>query len=119
MTASEQGGFVVVTTTHESEERARALAAAVVRERLAACAQVYPVRSVYWWDGEVQDAGEWRIDLKTRAELVDRLGAFVSGRHSYETPELVAVPVTGGSADYLAWVAEETAAAAAAPERPA
>ncbi|MFI2608123.1 divalent-cation tolerance protein CutA [Kitasatospora sp. NPDC018619] len=113
MTASEQG-YVVVTTTHESEEQARALASAVVRERLAACAQVYPVRSVYWWEGEVQDADEWRIDLKTRAELADRLGAFVAGQHSYETPEVVAVPVVGGSADYLAWVAAQTAAG---PER--
>ncbi|WP_224280983.1 divalent-cation tolerance protein CutA [Streptomyces sp. LS1784] len=116
MTASEQR-FVVVTTTHEGEEQARALASAVVRERLAACAQVYPVRSVYWWDGEVQDAEEWRIDLKTRAELVDRLGAFVAGRHSYGTPELIAVPVADGSPGYLAWVAEETAAAARAADR--
>ncbi|MBD0669661.1 divalent-cation tolerance protein CutA [Kitasatospora sp. NPDC091335] len=108
MTASEQR-LVVVTTTHESEEPARALASAVVRERLAACAQVYPVRSVYWWDGEVRDAEEWRIDFKTRAELADRLGEFVAGRHSYETPELIAVPVVAGSPGYLAWVAEETA----------
>ncbi|MBO1413915.1 divalent-cation tolerance protein CutA [Streptomyces sp. FH025] len=108
MTADARG-FVVVTTTHESEEQARSLASAVVRERLAACAQVYPVRSVYWWDGEVQDAEEWRIDLKTRAELADRLAEFVAGRHSYETPEVIVVPVVSGSRDYLAWVAEETA----------
>ncbi|MER6302645.1 divalent-cation tolerance protein CutA [Kitasatospora sp. NPDC001539] len=107
---ADRPGFVVVTTTHGSEEQARALAAAVVRERLAACAQVYPVRSVYWWEGEVQDAEEWRIDLKTRAELADRLTGFVAGRHSYETPEVVAVPVVSGSPGYLAWVAAETAA---------
>nr|BFD92570.1 divalent-cation tolerance protein CutA [Kitasatospora sp. Xyl93] len=111
MTAASEQRFVVVTTTHESEEQARDLASAVVRERLAACAQVYPVRSVFWWDGEVQDAGEWRIDLKTRAELMDRLAAFVAGRHSYETPELIAVPVVGGSPGYLDWVAGETAGA--------
>ncbi|MGA5817271.1 divalent-cation tolerance protein CutA [Kitasatospora sp. NPDC094028] len=109
MSAAAEQGVVVVTTTHESEERARELAAAVVRERLAACAQVYPVRSVYWWEGEVRDAEEWRIDLKTRAALVDGLGAFLAERHSYETPELVAVPVVAGGPGYLAWVAEETA----------
>ncbi|MET9180572.1 divalent-cation tolerance protein CutA [Kitasatospora aureofaciens] len=108
MTANEQG-FVVVTTTHESEEQARDLAAAVVRERLAACAQVYPVRSVYWWEGEVQDAEEWRIDLKTRAELADRLAGFVAARHPYDTPEVIAVPVVSGSPGYLRWVAGETA----------
>ncbi|MGW2249587.1 divalent-cation tolerance protein CutA [Kitasatospora sp. NPDC001660] len=108
MTANEHG-FVVVTTTHATEDLARALASAAVRERLAACAQVYPVRSVYWWEGEVQDAEEWRIDLKTRAELADRLGAFLTGRHEYETPEVVAVPVVAGSPGYLAWVTAETA----------
>ncbi|MBD0689037.1 divalent-cation tolerance protein CutA [Streptomyces sp. CBMA123] len=102
-------GFVVVTTTHESEEQARALASAVVRERLAACAQVYPVRSVFWWEGEVRDAEEWRIDLKTRAELADRLAGFVAERHPYETPEVIAVPVVSGSPGYLRWVAGETA----------
>ncbi|MFF2044966.1 divalent-cation tolerance protein CutA [Kitasatospora sp. NPDC058170] len=101
--------LTVVTTTHEDEAKARALAAAVVRERLAACAQVHQVRSVYWWDGEVRDAAEWRIDFKTRAGLFDRLAAFVAERHEYETPELIAVPVTAGSADYLGWVATETA----------
>ncbi|MEU9076900.1 divalent-cation tolerance protein CutA [Kitasatospora sp. NPDC004745] len=101
--------LVVVTTTHESEERARALASAAVRERLAACAQVYPVRSVYWWDGEVQDAAEWRTDFKTRAELADRLGAFLADRHDYETPEVIAVPVVAGHPGYLDWVVTETA----------
>ncbi|AXI77345.1 divalent-cation tolerance protein CutA [Peterkaempfera bronchialis] len=101
--------FIVVTTTHEAEEPARDLAARVVRERLAACAQVYPVDSVYWWDGDVRAEPEYRIDFKTRADLADRLTAYVEQHHSYETPEVVAVPVTGGSAAYLDWVATETA----------
>ncbi|MQS13049.1 divalent-cation tolerance protein CutA [Streptomyces kaniharaensis] len=109
--AANEHGFVVVTTTHETEDRARDLASAAVRDRLAACAQVYPVRSVYWWEGEVQDAEEWRIDLKTRAELADRLGAFLTERHPYETPEVVAVPVVAGSPGYLAWVTAETSSA--------
>ncbi|MFE1317510.1 divalent-cation tolerance protein CutA [Kitasatospora phosalacinea] len=101
--------FLVVTTTHDDEARARELAAAAVRERLAACAQVYPVRSVYWWDGEVRDGAEWRVDLKTRAALAERLTAFLVERHSYDTPEVVGVPVAAGSAAYLDWVAAETA----------
>ncbi|MGW4648438.1 divalent-cation tolerance protein CutA [Kitasatospora sp. NPDC004289] len=100
--------FLVVTTTHESEQQARDLAGAAVRERLAACAQVYPVRSVYWWDGEVQDSEEWRIDLKTRAGLAAGLREFITARHSYDTPELIAVPVTDGSPAYLDWLAAET-----------
>ncbi|MFB7663987.1 divalent-cation tolerance protein CutA [Kitasatospora sp. NPDC056138] len=101
---------IVVTTTHDSEDKARELAAKAVRGRLAACAQVYPVRSVYWWDGEVQDAAEWRVDFKTRADLGERLAVFIGEQHDYETPEVVGVPVVTGSRAYLDWVAAETAA---------
>ncbi|WUQ89001.1 divalent-cation tolerance protein CutA [Kitasatospora purpeofusca] len=103
------GELLVVTTTHDEEAKARALAADVVRARLAACAQVYRIQSVYWWDGEVQDAAEWRIDFKTRAELADTLAEFIGVRHEYDTPEVVAVPVVTGSAAYLEWVRAETA----------
>ncbi|MFE2723265.1 divalent-cation tolerance protein CutA [Kitasatospora sp. NPDC059327] len=99
---------VVVTTTHDTEDKARALAVTAVRARLAACAQIHPVRSVYWWDGEVREGAEWRVDLKTRAELAARLAAFLAEEHDYDTPEIIAVPVVAGSADYLAWVAAET-----------
>ncbi|TQF05858.1 divalent-cation tolerance protein CutA [Kitasatospora acidiphila] len=100
--------FIVVTTTHDAEDKARALAAAVVRERLAACAQVYSINSVYWWDGEVQTEPEWRIDFKTRADLGDRLAAFIGEQHSYDTPEIVGLPVVTGSTAYLDWVNSET-----------
>ncbi|MFJ8429773.1 divalent-cation tolerance protein CutA [Kitasatospora sp. NPDC094019] len=107
--ATRSGGILVVTTTHDEEAKARALAAEVVRARLAACAQVYPVRSVYWWDGEVQDTAEWRTDFKTRGELADALVEFIGERHEYDTPEVVAVPVVTGSPAYLEWVRAETA----------
>ncbi|WP_033220592.1 divalent-cation tolerance protein CutA [Kitasatospora phosalacinea] len=103
--------FLVVTTTHDDEARARELAAAAVRERLAACAQVYPVRSVYRWDGEVRDGAEWRVDLKTRAALAERLTAFIGERHPYDVPEVIGVPVVTGSAAYLDWIAAETGGA--------
>ncbi|MFE6871034.1 divalent-cation tolerance protein CutA [Kitasatospora sp. NPDC057692] len=102
--------LLVMSTTHDDEAKARSLAADAVRARLAACAQVYRIQSVYWWEGEVQDAAEWRIDFKTRAELADALTGFVTERHDYDTPEVVAVPVVAGSAAYLEWVKAETAA---------
>ncbi|MFD7597791.1 divalent-cation tolerance protein CutA [Kitasatospora sp. NPDC059812] len=100
--------FVVVTTTHDDETKARGLASAVIRDRLAACAQVYCVQSVYWWDGAVQDSAEWRVDFKSRASLADQLCARIVELHSYDTPEVVGVPVITGSAAYLEWVAAET-----------
>ncbi|MFI9237264.1 divalent-cation tolerance protein CutA [Streptomyces sp. NPDC053079] len=98
----------VVTTTTDSEDKAQALAAGVVEGGLAACAQVYPIGSVYRWEGKVESAREWRIDFKTRSALVDELTAFLVGKHDYDTPEVIAVPVTGGHAAYLAWVTAET-----------
>ncbi|MGY0460951.1 divalent-cation tolerance protein CutA [Kitasatospora sp. cg17-2] len=107
--ATNDSELLVVTTTHDDEAKARTLAADVVRARLAACAQVYRIQSVYWWDGEVQDAAEWRTDFKTRAELADALVGFIGERHDYDTPEVIAVPVVAGSAGYLEWVRAETA----------
>ncbi|WP_380284464.1 divalent-cation tolerance protein CutA [Kitasatospora purpeofusca] len=101
--------LLVMTTTHDDEAKARTLAADVVRARLAACAQVYRIQSVYWWEGEVQDAAEWRIDFKTRTELAAALTDFVNERHDYDTPEVIAVPVVAGSPAYLDWVRAETA----------
>jgi periplasmic divalent cation tolerance protein len=100
--------YLVVTTTTDSEAAARVLAETVVRERLAACAQVYVISSVYWWEGEVQSSPEWRVDFKTRAELWDRLVEFIASNHSYDTPEIIGAPVVMGSAAYLSWVAAET-----------
>ncbi|MCA6093815.1 divalent-cation tolerance protein CutA [Streptomyces sp. SCA3-4] len=102
--------YAIVTTTTDSEDKARALAAGVVDGGLAACAQLYPIASVYRWEGKVESGREWRLDFKTRTALVDELTAFVVARHDYDTPEVVVVPVTGGHTAYLDWVAEETRA---------
>ncbi|MFJ4879486.1 divalent-cation tolerance protein CutA [Streptomyces sp. NPDC088745] len=100
--------YAVLTTTADSEAGAAELADRVIGERLAACAQVYPVRSVYRWQGAVERATEWRIDFKTRGELLPELTARIGELHDYDTPEVVAVPVVAGSPAYLEWVTEQT-----------
>ncbi|WP_433543995.1 divalent-cation tolerance protein CutA (plasmid) [Streptomyces sp. CA-294286] len=100
--------YAVVTTTTDDEGKAHTLAARAVDERLAACAQVYPVASVYRWEGAVERAQEWRIDFKTRGELVAALAACLGEWHDYDTPEVVAVPVVAGSTAYLDWVSAQT-----------
>ncbi|MFD1148866.1 divalent-cation tolerance protein CutA [Saccharothrix hoggarensis] len=100
---------VVVITTTDSEDAAAALARAIVEARLAACVQVGgPVRSVYRWDGELHDDREWQLWIKTAYDRVDELTEFVKQRHSYDVPEVLALPVLGGNTDYLAWLTEET-----------
>jgi periplasmic divalent cation tolerance protein len=100
---------VVVTSTTGSEEAARSLAAGVVEARLGACAQVVgPITSVYRWEGAVQTEQEWRIDIKTAANQVTPLVEHLKKAHSYDVPEIIVTPITGGNNEYLKWLVEET-----------
>jgi periplasmic divalent cation tolerance protein len=102
-------GCLQVVTTSDTREEADRLARSAVEGRLAACAQVVgPVTSTYWWEGTVQSAAEWQVQLKTTAERFDALREHLEREHSYETPEIVATPIVGGSAAYLAWIERET-----------
>ncbi|WP_328469750.1 divalent-cation tolerance protein CutA [Streptomyces sp. NBC_00448] len=104
-------GYVTVQTTTDSAERAEQLARVAVEARAAACAQIDgPIRSVYWWEGEVRAEQEWRVLFKTPAERYDTLQALLKSAHTYDTPEIIAVPIERGSAPYLAWLDAETAA---------
>jgi periplasmic divalent cation tolerance protein len=102
------GPYLHVTTAVDSAAAAERIAAALVEERLAACAQVVgPVRSTYRWRGAVERADEWLCQLKTTAERWPDVEARVRTLHSYETPEIVAVPIVAGSPAYLAWIDAE------------
>ena len=99
---------VVLVTAADADEAAR-IGRALVEERLVACANVVgPIRSIYRWQGEVQDAAEHLLLLKARAADVTALDARVRVLDSYEVPEVLALPVQGGSALYLAWLVEAT-----------
>jgi len=90
-------------------EDALAIARALVEERLAAAVNVQPgVRSIYHWQGVIEEAPEALLIAKTRAALVPRLTARVIALHSYQCPAVVAVPICGGNPDYLAWIEEQT-----------
>ena len=105
--------YVTVTVTTDDEKVAAEIAETIVRERLAACGQVdSPIKSFYWWDGDVQNDQEWRIQFKTRASLVDRLAARVVDMHTYDVPQVTAAPIVGGLPAYLDWIKDETNGAA-------
>ncbi len=83
---------------------------ALVDRRLAACVQVVgPVESRYRWEGRVETATEWLCVAKTTAERYDELEAAIGELHSYDVPEILAVPVVRGSAAYLRWLGDEAA----------
>lgn len=104
------GEVLVVVTTTDAVEKAEALARGAVEARVAACAQVCgPVTSVYRWEGAVETAREWQVVFKTTASRYEALEEHIRRHHDYDTPEIVATPVVRGGADYLAWVARESA----------
>ncbi|WP_243358769.1 divalent-cation tolerance protein CutA [Fundidesulfovibrio terrae] len=99
--------FVYVTARDRAE--ALAIGRTLVQERLVACANVLDgVRSLYWWDGAVQEEDEALFVAKTRSELVDAVVARVKELHSYEVPCVVALPVAAGNPDFLDWISAET-----------
>jgi periplasmic divalent cation tolerance protein len=103
------GEYLQVQTTTDSRAEAMALSQAAVEARLAACAQVAgPVASTYWWEGGIERAEEWLVLLKLPADRLGELTAFLTERHSYDEPEIVALPIVAGSPSYLSWLREET-----------
>lgn len=106
---------LTVLTTTDTPDKADALARGAVAARVAACAQISgPVTSVYRWEGAVETAREWQVLLKTTESRYPALESWLLTAHDYDTPEIIATPVTRGSAAYLAWVAQETS-----PDAPA
>jgi periplasmic divalent cation tolerance protein len=102
-----------VTTTLPDRAAADQLAARIVEERLAACAQVIgPVASTYRWQGAVERAEEWYCHCKTTIERFPVLRDRIQALHPYDIPELIAVPITLADPAYLAWIADATTPAA-------
>lgn len=99
----------MVVTTTDSAEAAEQLARGVVEARLAACAQIVgPMTSIYRWEGAVQTEQEWQLWIKTTTVRLHALTAHLQANHSYAVPEVVALPITGGSLPYLQWVTTQT-----------
>jgi periplasmic divalent cation tolerance protein len=99
---------IQVSTTTEKQEDAENIARELIDRKLAGCVQIIgPMISTYRWQGKIERTQEWLCLIKTRKDLYPELEAAVKAIHPYEVPELLAVPVSGGSADYLQWLAGE------------
>jgi periplasmic divalent cation tolerance protein len=102
--------IVVLSTCGSAEEAAR-IARALVEKKLAACVNVIPaVRSFYRWKGAIEDEQESLLVIKSSRALFNQLRAEIEKLHSYEVPEVVAVPIVDGSERYLEWLERELAA---------
>lgn len=100
--------FCLVMTTTSSEAEAEALARQLVQARLAACVQVQTVKSFYVWKEQPCAENEWLLFIKTRSALYPALEEFIRAHHSYETPEIVQLPITASAIGYLRWITAQT-----------
>jgi periplasmic divalent cation tolerance protein len=100
---------IIVLITASSEDEAEKISKALVDERLAACVNIVPkIRSLFFWNEMTQDEHETLLIAKSRHPLLEQLIARVKSLHSYTVPEILALPIIGGSGDYLAWLKETT-----------
>jgi periplasmic divalent cation tolerance protein len=100
---------IVVLITTATEEEAVRIGHTLVEAKLAACANVIPrIRSIYRWEGKIADEQESLIVLKSRGELFEALERAVKKLHSYSIPEIIAIPLSMGSSQYINWIHAET-----------
>jgi len=99
----------VITTTSERSE-ADSIAAALLKQRLAACVQIGgPIDSSYWWNGRIETSREFVLTIKTRRDLFPQLEVAILALHSYEQPEILAFQAEAATSGYLKWLEEQTA----------
>jgi len=103
----EESANVVVFITSTDEEAPK-IAEALLMQRKAACVNIVPkVSSLFWWQDKLDSAQESLLIVKTKASLLNEIVTLVREVHSYDIPEIVALPIVGGNQDYLEWIGKE------------
>ena len=103
----QESANVVVFITSTDEE-ARKIAEVLLSQKKAACINIVPsVSSLFWWQDEIDSAQESLLIVKTKASLLNEIVALVKEIHSYDIPEIIALPIVGGNQDYLEWIGKE------------
>ena len=100
--------YCIILTTCASAEEADKIANVLIENRVAACVQISPITSIYRWKGKVERENELRLTIKTTDELYPRVESLIKENHSYEVPQIVKVPISGGLPEYLEWISGET-----------
>jgi periplasmic divalent cation tolerance protein len=96
---------VIVFTTTATKKEAEKIARSLLSQRLIACANIVgSVSSLFWWKEKISQENEFLLLMKTSTDLFDRLAATIKQTHSYEVPEIIAVPITKGEQSYLEWL---------------
>ena len=104
----EENAKVVILITTSTYEEAHKISDVLLTQRKAACVNIVPrVNSFFWWQGKIDSEQECLLVAKTKASLLDEIVNLVREVHSYEVPEIIALPIVGGNQDYLEWMGTE------------
>ncbi|RLB26785.1 MAG: divalent-cation tolerance protein CutA [Deltaproteobacteria bacterium] len=99
---------VVIFITTGTDDEARRIANMLLNQKKVACVNILPkVRSLFWWQDKLDSAQESLLIVKTRASLLSEIVSMVREVHSYDVPEVIALPIIGGNPDYLEWIGKE------------
>ncbi len=101
--------YGVVLVTAGSQAEGEAIARALVTAKLAACVNILPMQSLYTWQGDLCQEPEWQLLIKTDLDCFEALAAKVRELHTYELPEILALPIATGSSAYLEWLGANVA----------
>ena len=96
--------YSIIITTAGSKDTAKKIANFLVEKNLAACAQMFPIESVYSWQGKIHQDNEIALFIKSKTALFDKIAEAIKANHEYEVPEIIQIPVTNGLPDYLKWI---------------
>lgn len=100
-----QDQYVVALVTAKDNQQARDIAHGLLQGQLVACVNIMDsIQSFFWWKSRIDEADEVLLIIKTRADVLGEVIEKVKSLHSYETPEIIALPIIGGSQDYLDWI---------------
>ena len=101
--------YSIIITTFQDKQSTREFAKLLVETRLAACAQIIPIESVYFWQDETISNNETMLIIKSKTDLFDKISSVIMEHHTYDVPEIVQIPITGGLPEYLKWIGDSTA----------
>jgi len=106
--SSKENDYSLIIATCPDQESVKSIIGLLMERHLAACVQVFPIESVYSWEGKLCQEREFALHIKSRAALFDEIKAAIKEIHEYDIPEIIQIPITDGLPEYLKWIDENT-----------
>ena len=98
---------VQIQTAVNSKEEAQRLADAILKGKLAACIQMFPILSNYWWEDKIEESEEFILLIKTKEDNYKKIEELIKKLHTYEVPEILSIPISAISSEYFNWIKQE------------